>query len=62
MAEMAGRLAKLSFIFQTASSEKLFITSPGWPNEENISLKIKFSFIKLFVKIRPENAHSFRVI
>jgi hypothetical protein len=44
MAEMAGRLAKLSFIFQTASSEKLFITSPGWPNEENISYKIYFSF------------------
>ncbi len=37
---MAGRLAKLSFIFQAASSEKLFITSPGWPNEENIFYKL----------------------
>jgi hypothetical protein len=29
-----------SFIFQAASSEKLFITSPGWPNEENIFYKL----------------------
>ncbi len=41
---MAGRLAKLSFVLQAASSEKLFITSPGWPNEENISYTIHFSF------------------